>query len=118
MRAVPAFGRARQGVDGMRNPGARAAREWPMNEGFRRDSARHRQNPPIVAVKSFCRGGRGEGAAVAARLLEGQMMKLRETEFFRQLMSVIAGGVLSVATVAFVTIPYALSATETLKHFS
>lgn len=46
------------------------------------------------------------------------MMKLRETEFFRQLMSVIAGGVLSVATVAFVTIPYALSATETLKHFS
>ncbi len=45
-------------------------------------------------------------------------MKLHETLFARQFVAVVVGVVLSVASVAFVSIPYNLAASDTMTHLS
>lgn len=45
-------------------------------------------------------------------------MKLHETLFARQFVAVVVGVVLSVASVAFLSIPYNLAVSETVMHLS
>ncbi|HPR06514.1 MAG TPA: hypothetical protein PK620_12490 [Denitromonas sp.] len=45
-------------------------------------------------------------------------MKFRQTAFFHELVAVVTGSVLAVATVAFLTLPHSIAASAVMQHLT